>query len=125
MSQLQRAKCAILIGAAVAAIFTARPYAGSWNDGSRLAMVESLGDRGTFRIDDSIYVQPASADIPPYTPGDEFLARHGTKDKMYIGEHYYSDKSPVPGVAMAGTYWLLRLLGLAPAASGPTGLPES
>ena len=75
-------------------------------------MVESLGDRGTFQIDDSIYVQPASADIPPYTPGDEFLAHHGTKDKMFIGGHYYSDKSPVPGVAMACAYRVLRMLGL-------------
>ena len=38
----------------------ARPYAGSWNDGSRLATVESLVDRHTWAIDDSIFVA-----VPP------------------------------------------------------------
>ena len=33
----------------------AKPYAGSWNDASRLAAVESLLDRGTLAIDDSVF----------------------------------------------------------------------
>ena len=33
----------------------ARPYAGGWNDGCRLAAVESLLDRGTLAIDDSVF----------------------------------------------------------------------
>ena len=34
------------------------PFAGSWNDGSRLAAVESLVDRGTLAIDDSVFTRP-------------------------------------------------------------------
>ena len=30
---------------------------GSWNDGSRLAAIESLVERGTWQIDDSFFVQ--------------------------------------------------------------------
>ena len=40
------------------AAISAKPYAGSWNDGSRLAVVESLLDRGTLAIDDSIFCKP-------------------------------------------------------------------
>ena len=38
-------------------VLSARPYAGSWNDGSRLAAVESLVDYHTWAIDDSIFVR--------------------------------------------------------------------
>src|SRR5262245_40089886 len=107
---------AILVAAALTAYFAARPYAGSWNDGSRLAMVESLADRDTFQIDDSIYVHPEVAAEPPYAAGDVLLVRAGTKDKLYIDGHFYSDKSPVPGLLMAGAYKLMRWCGL-PAAS--------
>jgi hypothetical protein len=103
----------------VLALFTARPYAGSWNDGSRLATVESLVDRGTFQIDDSVYVHPETSAIPAYTPGDDFLAKYGTKDKMFIDGHFYSDKSPVPAVLMAGAYQVLRWCGLPPASERP------
>src|SRR3954447_2581810 len=62
----------------------ARPYAGSWNDGSRLAAVQSLGDHGTFAIDRSLFVQPPrdlSPDAPrPYATEDEFLMERGTLD---------------------------------------------
>jgi hypothetical protein len=109
----------LLVAASLLALFTARPYAGGWNDGGRLATVESLGDRGTLHIDDSIYVQPHLAARPPYTPDNEFFARFGTKDKMFIGGHYYSDKSPVPAVMMAGTYRVLRWCGLPPARERP------
>lgn len=110
---------AILLAAALAAFFTSRPYAGSWNDGSRLAMVESLGDRGTFQIDESFYVHPETAAIAPYAPGDDLLARDGTKDKLFIDGHYYSDKSPLPGVVMAGAYKLFRWCGLPAARERP------
>ena len=109
--------------AAAVAVFTARPYAGSWNDGSRLATVESLVERHTFVIDESIYVvtpapvTPGSA--PPYASGDALLADHGTKDKMLVGGHFYSDKSPVPAVLMAGVYQLWRWVGGPAAAERP------
>ncbi|HEX9867029.1 MAG TPA: hypothetical protein VGC99_00290, partial [Candidatus Tectomicrobia bacterium] len=46
-----------LIAAATVAIVSARSYAGGWNDGSRLATVESLVDHRTLAIDRSIFVQ--------------------------------------------------------------------
>src|SRR5438270_12895490 len=70
----------VVIATGVAALST-RPYAGSWNDGSRLAAVESLVDYHTWAIDDSIFA--------------------GTRVKMWIDGHFYSDKSPVP------TLWLV------------------
>ena len=44
--------CVTLVAVAIALI-GARPYAGSWNDGSRLATVESLVDYHTWEIDNS------------------------------------------------------------------------
>jgi hypothetical protein len=86
------------------AAVTARPYAGGWNDGSRLATVESLVDHHTLAIDDSIFVRiPPTDAIPPYPPDNPFL-RQGTLDKMFIEGHYYSDKSPVPALLLAGVY---------------------
>src|SRR5262245_23214162 len=82
--------------AAVIAAVSALPDAGGWNDGSRLATVESLVDYRTLRIDDSVFVQPSAAPHSPYP--DEPLLRDGTKDKLLIDGHYYSDKSPVPAL---------------------------
>ncbi len=98
--------CAI----SVAALLTSS-HAGSWNDGSRLATVESLVDRGTWVIDDSIFVR-----VPPMVPGkqspyraeDELLVVKGTADKLWIDGHFYSDKSPVPALVMAVEYALLK-----------------
>jgi hypothetical protein len=42
----------VIAGASVVAALSARPWAGSWNDASRLAAVESLVDRHTLAIDD-------------------------------------------------------------------------
>jgi len=103
---------ALLVVALLIARFTARPYAGGWNDSSRLATVESLVDRGTFQIDDSIYVHTSLAARPPFDEGVEFFAMNGTKDKMLIDGHFYSDKSPVPAVLMAGAYQVLKWFGL-------------
>jgi hypothetical protein len=77
----------ILFGAAAVAILGCRDHPGGWNDASRLATVESLVDRHTFVIDDSAFTKV-------------------TLDKLYINGHFYSDKSPVPAVLMAGPYWL-------------------
>jgi hypothetical protein len=113
----RRAFAGLLIAAAVLAIVTARPYAGGWNDGSRLATVESLVARSTFQIDESIYV--AVPEQSPYTPGDKTLARHGTGDKLLIDGRFYSDKSPVPAVVMTGVYQVARWGGLPSAADRP------
>src|SRR5438105_13069285 len=97
-----------LIGIAALAIGVAgaRPYAGSWNDGSRLATVEALVDRHTLAIDDSIFVrvpQPASeGQVGPYPSTENHLVLYGTQDKLLIDGHFYSDKSPVPAVLLAG-----------------------
>src|SRR5687768_10760158 len=80
--------------AALVASLGCRPYAGSWNDASRLATVESLVDRQTLSIDDSLFVRGPA----------------GTRDKLLIDGRFYSDKSPVPAILMAGPYWLWRSL---------------
>ncbi|HET6572949.1 MAG TPA: hypothetical protein VFG68_05050 [Fimbriiglobus sp.] len=100
---------AVVLAAVVVALVGAQPYAGGWNDGSRLATAESLGERGTFVIDDSVFVRvPPETQPTPYPPGRADLLTLGTLDKLQIGGHFYSDKSPVPNVLMAGLYraWL-------------------
>lgn len=109
----------ILLGAAILAALGARPYAGGWNDGSRLASVESLVDRHTFAIDDSIYVQPQASSIPPYSAENPVASQRGTMDKLFIGGRFYSDKSPVPTVLMAGVYQAWCWLGGPSAAERP------
>jgi len=71
----------------------ARPYAGGWNDGSRLAAVESLVDRGTLAIDDSV-----------------FLA--ATQDKLFVRGHFYSHHPAVPSLLLAAVYEPLTWLGV-------------
>src|ERR1700722_1819139 len=93
----------VAILAIAIAIVSAKPYAGGWNDGSRLAAVVSLVDRGTFVIDDSIFVNVPRGSSP-YTPEFEALSQTGTLDRLYIDGHYYSDKSPVPAILLAGVY---------------------
>ena len=111
----------LLAGTILIAIISARPYAGAWNDGSRLATVESLVDYHTWSIDQSVFVR---------TPGivnrngdlayaDPLMAAEGTMDKMFINDHYYSDKSPVPAVIMAGVYKALQAVTGLSAAGNP------
>jgi hypothetical protein len=98
----------VLALASLIALVSARPYAGGWNDGSRLATVECLVDHGTLAIDDSIFVKvPLSTDAAvsgPYPAGNQMLQQYGTLDKLRIHGRYYSDKSPVPALVMAGVY---------------------
>ena len=98
----------VLIAAATVAIVSARSYAGGWNDGSRLATVESLVDHRTLAIDRSIFVQvPSRGEStapPPYPPDEPDLLAEGTRDKLLINGRFYSDKSPVPAFLMAGVY---------------------
>jgi hypothetical protein len=90
---------------------SAMPYAGSWNDGSRLAAIESLVDYHTWAIDDSMFVRgTARPDVAkPYPPGDLALQKSGTQDKMWIRGHFYSDKSPVPNLCLAIVYRGIQL----------------
>ena len=55
LAELPAAAWVLAALALVVAAVGARPYAGSWNDGCRLAAVESLVDRGTLAIDDSVF----------------------------------------------------------------------
>ena len=95
-----------MLGAAAVAGVSARSYVGAWNDGSRLATVECIVDHGTWAIDDSIFVKPAAA-APDVDPIRQLVAA-GTKDKLRIAGRYYSDKSPVPALLMAGGYALVQ-----------------
>jgi hypothetical protein len=95
----------VILGASALAFMSARPYAGSWQDGSRLANVEALVDHHRWAIDDSIFVRVP--DYPPgrgpYPPDEPALLQRGTCDKLYIKGHYYADR-PVPALLMAGLY---------------------
>ncbi len=105
----------VLAVAVAVALVSAGNQAGSWHDGSRLAIVESLVDHGTFAIDDSIFVRVP--DYPdgngPYPATEPALRQAGTLDKLRIDGRFYSDK-PVPAVLMAGLYEVWRSCG------GPT-----
>jgi hypothetical protein len=106
MSRESRALALVAAAALAVAIAAARPWAGAWNDGSRLATVESLVDHGTLAIDDSIFVA-----VPPErTPYQGIALANGTLDKLLIDGRYYSDKSPVPGLLLAAVYQLLQWL---------------
>ncbi len=102
---------------------SALPYAGGFNDGSRLATSESLIDRGTLAIDDSLFVRPSSdlvaRGMPPYPLDLPDLFDHGTLDKVQIDGHFYSDKPMVPAVLTAAAYRLLMVLGLPSPAERP------
>src|SRR5438105_13666971 len=98
----------VLLAASVVAILGAHSFAGSWNDGSRLATVESLVDSHTWVIDRSIFVDvPTPARGSPY-PREDVNLRSGTSDKLYIHGHFYSDKPTVPALLLAGWYQILQ-----------------
>src|SRR3954447_10343608 len=85
MCRETRALLGVLLAATVVALVSARPYAGAWNDGSRLATVESLVERGTLAIDESAFVAvPQTAS--PYGPIE---MSKGTLDKLLIDGHFY------------------------------------
>ncbi len=94
----------IVIGVLIA-IVSARPYAVGWNDGSRLAAVESLVDYHTWDISRSIFIAPPERNSPYLDP-----AFKGSLDKMKVGDNWYSDKSPPVSLAMAGIYQVLQSL---------------
>jgi len=102
----------VATAAIAVAIVGARSYAGGWNDGSRLATVESLVDYHTLSIDRSIFVQVPPGYLSgapgPYPADEPPLLLHGTQDKLLIGGHFYSDKPPVPALWMAALYQALQ-----------------
>lgn len=104
--KLSRGEWLLLAASTVLAIVLARPYAGGWNDASRLATAESVVDRGTMAIDDSIFVRvPQHQGLPlPYPVDRADLLTHGTLDKLYISGSFYSDKTPLPSLYLAGIY---------------------
>ena len=95
------------LAAALTAVVLAKPYAGGWNDGSRLATAEMLAEHDTWAIDGSVFVEPNGLGVYG-GPLRELLMAKGTLDKLRIDGRYYSDKSPVPSLLMAGCYraWL-------------------
>ena len=60
----------------------------SWQEESRMATVQTLVEQGTFIIDHT-----------------EF---NRTGDKVFINEHFYSDKTPLLSVVTAGAYSILH-----------------
>src|SRR5437879_2014580 len=104
----QRAAPLVLLIASLLALISARPFAGGWNDGSRLATVECLVDYHTLAIDRSVFVRvPMAAEAQhalPYPADDPDLLLRGTGDKLYIDGHFYSDNSPAPAIFLAGVY---------------------
>ena len=114
---------AVAAGRSAVGLAGAFPYAGSWNDGSRLAAVESLVDHHTLAIEDSIFVRvPADAAASgraPYPAHNDDLLQSGTRDKLLIKGHFYSDKPAVISFLMAGWYWLCECCGLPSAAQRP------
>lgn len=96
---------ALIVVSILIAIFSARPYAVGWNDGSRLAAVESLVDYHTWEISRSIFIAVPEGNSPYLDP-----AFKGSLDKMKVGDNWYSDKSPPVSLAMAGIYQGLQSL---------------
>ncbi|HWB60469.1 MAG TPA: hypothetical protein VG733_13315, partial [Chthoniobacteraceae bacterium] len=113
----------LLIGTLFIALISARPYAGAWNDGSRLATVESLADYGTWSIDESVFVRTPNIltrhGDQAYPADDPLLQKEGTLDKLFIRDHYYSDKSPLPSLIMAGVYRALETAAHLSASNNP------
>jgi hypothetical protein len=60
----------------------------SWQEESRMATVQALVEQGTFIIDHT-----------------EF---NRTGDKVFVNDHFYSDKTPMLSVAAAGVYSILH-----------------
>jgi hypothetical protein len=98
----------------IIAFALARPYAGSWNDGSRLAMAQSIVDHQTLAITESVFVNvpiPDGKTPSPYPADREDLLKNGTYDKLLIGGEYYTDKTPLPSIYLAGVYKLYLKFG--------------
>jgi hypothetical protein len=94
---LQRLDCALArrpIGLALFAGFVVlwalltKVHTHSWQEESRMATVQAVVEQGTFTIDHTAF--------------------NRTGDKVFIHDHFYSDKTPLLSVGAAGTYWILH-----------------
>ncbi len=63
------------------------PRINGWNEASRMALTQSLVEQHRFSIDESVFVS--------------------TGDKVFIGNHFYSDKPPLPSLLAALVYYPL------------------
>lgn len=75
---------------AIALLTKTTPY--SAHEYSRLGTIESLVERGTYQLDESIFIT--------------------TIDKIYRDGHYYSHQTPLLPTLEAPVYWVLRLPGM-------------
>jgi hypothetical protein len=103
----------VLAAAALAAAAAgARPVAGGWHDGSRLAAVEALVEHGTFCIDGTVFAAapPPGGVSPAYDP-DSIAAKTGTLDKLLIDGRFYSDKPLLVNLPLAAAYRGLMAVG--------------
>lgn len=111
--KLSRGEWFLLTVCLVLIVLLAKPYAGGWNDASRLATAESVVDRATMSIDYSIFVRvPQTQGKPlPFASDRTDLLTHGTLDKLFIGGSFYSDKTPLPSLYLAGIYQIWKWCG--------------
>lgn len=73
-------------------LVTINPRINGWNEASRMALTQSLVEQHSFVIDSSVFVN--------------------TGDKVFINDHFYSDKPSMPSLLAALVYWPLYKLGL-------------
>lgn len=79
----------VLIGIA---LVTINPRINGWNEASRMALTQSLVEQHSFIIDESVMVRGG--------------------DKVFINDHFYSDKPALPSMLGAIVYAPLYALGL-------------
>jgi hypothetical protein len=73
------------------AVLIVFPQRHGWNEASRMATIQSLVEHHTFVIDKTLFVS--------------------TGDKVFINNHFYSDKLPIPSILGALAYFPLYHLG--------------
>lgn len=109
---MQQSYFKILVFSLFLILSVTHPYAGGWNDGSRLATAESIVDFHTLAINQSSFVNvPQTGDYLPYPANRPDLLSDGTKDKLMVRGFFYSDKTPLPSVYLASVYQIYRFLG--------------
>ncbi|MCO6457984.1 MAG: hypothetical protein J5I93_21990 [Pirellulaceae bacterium] len=86
----------------------------SANDRSRWATVRSLVDQQTYVID-HVVRDPATGRSDPAWSTIDMVRHKGTDGR----EHYYSSKPPLLATAVAGVYWMLKLVSGAEISSQP------
>ncbi len=87
---LNKNKLIILL--AVIGAISIWPEARGWNDWSRMATIQSIVEDQSIFIDNSIFAE--------------------TGDKVFINEHFYSDKPIMPSLIGSAVYYLLYNVGI-------------